>query len=142
MISETHNVNEVSEIDASIAKNVAEKHYDREDNMAEEVNKLKHTQLAASDERSCENERAEQTERGGLSVIAQELVECKRHKFEPIEFEKSVEAAEINCSNFAASDEPTAECRATESKLLENLVNPAGEGMEIFVWYAKVDHQR
>lgn len=133
LISETHNVNEVSKIDASIAKNVTEKHYDHEDNMAEEVKKLKHTQLAASDERSCENERVGQNERGGLSVIAQELVECERHKFEPVEFERSVEAAEINCSKFAASDEPTEECCATESKLLENLVNPAGEGMETYV---------
>lgn len=132
-ISETHDVNEVREIDASIAKVVTEEHSDHEHSMVEEVKKLKHTHLAASDEPSCENEEAGPKEQGGVSVITQELVHCQHHKSESVEFENSIEATEISGSKFAASDKLTAECCAKDSKHLENHVNPTGEGMKICV---------
>lgn len=132
-ISETHEVNEVREIDGSIAKVVTEEHCDHEHKMVEEVKKLKHTHLAASDEPSCENEGAGPKEQCGVSVITQELVRCQHHKSESVEFENSVEATEINGSKFAASDKPTSECCATDSKVLENHVNPTCEGMKIYV---------
>ncbi|KAF3445491.1 hypothetical protein FNV43_RR10667 [Rhamnella rubrinervis] len=127
--SETHEGNKVGEIDASIAKVVIEEHCDREPNMVEEVEKLKHTHLTASDEPSCENEGAGTKEQGGVSVITQELVHCQHHKSESVEFQNSIETTEINGNKFAASDKATAECCATDSKLLENHENPTDEAV-------------
>lgn len=120
-------VNEGREIDASIAKFLTEGYCDHEHSMVEEVKKLKRNHLATSDEPSSENE-GKPKEQGTVPVINQKLVDCERYKPACVEFENPIEATVFNSSNFTASDKPTVDCCATDLKLLENHVNPAGEG--------------